>query len=345
VLSVVLLVAWYMWVGGATVFATFVGLGSNVVLKVVNLDLFASSRGSGAYWIKRELNPTWQFLKLMTAGTIALSFLGVGATLLDGLSVDGERYAVSLSVPSAAHVGLSLASFGLIAASVVVPRLIAEGSITLLRVYQLTLLWLAPWLPIGARYATAVARRYAPRLPAWQTLLRAFLIVFLLFNLGIPAETVVAVTGDGYNPSVSMAKVRIEDGGGTPRETVVLYGNNYPPEDVAQAEWLGRHRDPSLPMYIDGPNYKHVLASYGGVSDVRGDTRYISPYGNPASGDRYVLLRTMNVRHGIMETSKVAAARGHHLVYWNRTDLAGNVTVGTNRVYTNGDTVVYWDVD
>jgi uncharacterized membrane protein len=219
-----------------------------------------------------------------------------------------------------------LAALGLLLASVILPNLAL--ALNLSRIYQISLIFLAPCFYFGAAEIARVVQKFGAIFTRKRDTIRignsfaaAILFTYLLFTSGfvwaITLDTPASVVLDAERMSnSSVALVRS------------YYYNWYiVPGDVAAARWMESRANPIYLTCADFTSHGHVLTSYGG-SYSNGPS--LAVQGGPGMCEpatQYVFLSYFNSISGIG---------------WTGTDtfqinLQG--LLAENRIYSNGATV------
>jgi uncharacterized membrane protein len=237
---------------------------------------------------------------------------------------------------------LSYASVGLIlvVSGVVLPYF--SSSLNESRIYQFSLIFLAPACVLGGEivfrnlsYVISALRQRSwhvtlPSSNGSLTFASCFIILFLLFNTGFINE----ISGAPPNAfALGMNRIR---GSNNPTLVLFLYGVYLPEQDYAGARWFSSNTLQNQTVCMDSVSSSFLLA-YSGVAPVQDrnltEGLDLVPLGLTAGltpGCRYAYLSYLNMVKGIVETSE-----GYDPI-----SKFSNLDYQRNRIYSNGATVI-----
>lgn len=271
---------WYIWESGSTAFTSMVMIGNNIVTGFINefLKPGASQALSMILTATSPLHEMTKYLQLFMQFLIAIGILG----LLIGWKRKkfDEEYSA-----------FSLVAFALAVAAIAVPYL--SGALNTIRLYHITLIFLAPFCIIGALTIQGLLRGQKRKPGIALKLLSLVFAVFLLFNIGFVYE----VANDSPF-SISLSQNSITEHGDA-EEKVLFYVNYSTNQDVLCAEWASLFLPQDSKIYAtytdNGGTY--ALQSYGMVSQ---DRMYpLTPSTTALQGPSYVYLQSVNVVQGL----------------------------------------------
>lgn len=243
---------------------------------------------------------------------------------------------------------MALASAFVLVMSIVVPRFSVR--ISLIRVYHIALLFLAPFCALGIdaiiNWICRLTRHRVFRPPNSLLYQRLFLIVlipYFLFNIGFIYEL-------AHDPPMENP-VRMLTMKNYPRlHSEVAFYNTYTPEqDVFCARWFSKARVKGPTVYADCNSYPHVLASYGMV-DIHVEARLLTanqqwglhPFTHIWSDDlyrvHYIYLGYFNV---VVGKFPIYPPGGIDFVTFSLSDLS-DVFVNRAKIYSNGGSEIYY---
>jgi uncharacterized membrane protein len=224
----------------------------------------------------------------------------------------------------------SLVFFVICFAGVAVPYF--ASSLNTTRLYQITLIFLAPFCVIGGitvfKILSRVVRESWTDQRARNSLkvLSVFFTIFLLFNIGFVYEV-----AKNYPNSISLSQESIKKYGDV-KQKAALYNGYIPEHDAFSAMWLSNNRKSDYKIYSDEQltTYKcHVLISIGGIFYT--ETSSFTNTTSKITINSYIYLRYLNIVHNIAVYEKTC---------YNITEVFYLVE-NTNEIYSNGGSEIY----
>jgi uncharacterized membrane protein len=328
-LALIIAIAWYQFAAGGAVLSDFVQFSSTTAQSMIQ-----------------------DFLSPASRPTVVLQAIGIGAFSPGLLHYIGRvaNYAVLAFIllgfaifVKRAHtftektmVGPMIASMVMLVAATVLP-FFASG-LNFSRVFQLSLLFIAPCFAIGARVVDSAIRRcwafmnsrpghfqiHVPSIRISKSLLAVIVLVsYFLFTSGWTW----AVTMDTpISPILDLQRMMNSQD----PSTVLGYYNRYTyPQDAQAALWLRAHITTNGEVCADFTTRNHVLDSYGQF-----------PRLGPALPEfcsdpqlYYIFLSVLNTQHNLGTESA-------NFIPWNITDVSP-IYVSRNRIYSNGGSVIF----
>ena len=333
---VTLAFSWYIYVAGSKSFESIIGIGNHVVSSIGKV-FFNPIEGGGVYWIKRELPLSWTLARYLNY--ISQFFILIGILC----SIKSKSKFKDFNLKNE-YLFLSIGCLTLLAASIILPYAVGRGSMDLVRVYHLTLIFLAVFGVIGGLKVLSIfglINKNFERMKA--SFVCIFFILLFLFNSGFISEIIQETRGGDYNPSPSIGQPRIVKSG-TISEKIPYYGHNYPAFDVYGASWLGRYNNGNKKIFTDGYNTDHILYSYGGMLSEALRIQHIPPIKFDAliSVKGYFFLRKINYVDGIMQADYwMQKATGYDKNWWNTAKILPVLENKKNKIYCNGGSIIY----
>lgn len=281
---------WYNVIADGTAFNTVLGIGENIRRTLI-AELFSPAASEGMDLLLNQpvsiIHTIAKYLHLFTLGLITLGVLGIllnfkGIKKKKGIQIERE-----FAVLSSIFLFLGIAG-------IAVPYV--ADSLNTARLYQISLIFLAPYcviggvllfamLPLASR--SSLQRRYG----SYPTkILSVLFAVILLFNTGWVYE----VTSD-HPTSLALSIDQISKNG-TALEKSVFYGNYIPEYDIYGSLWLSKQRDSSSPIYADRLRKDNVLSSYGSMDR---EPPYLTNGSKYLLGESYVFLGYCNIADNI----------------------------------------------
>jgi uncharacterized membrane protein len=310
--------AWYMYLSSSSAFNSIVRIGdhmaSSIFIEFLNPE---AAQGVGIIMAKTisPLHSVAKYLHLLSLFFIAV---GIITLILKCREMKFERE----------YVAFSLVAFGICIGGIALPYF--ASSLNTSRLYQITLIFLAPFCVIGGITVFKMLAKAAK--VSWTSqhmrsslkVLSVFLVIFLLFNSGFVYE--VAKDRPG---SISLSPESVKEYGDA-KMKVGFYCSYIPRGNVFSAKWLSKNRDTATIVYADPNAYCHVLQSYGMISE-----DYRRPLSNTSNvhANEYLYLTYLNVIEGLMY-AKSEQGFGYIVEISYIIDKK-------NKIYSNGGSEVY----
>ncbi len=326
-LSIVFVLAWYMYTAGSSAFVTPVKIANHIVSSI-STELFTPTEMSGMYYLVRHLSPSEEILRILYIISIFLIIVGLSDALYQKFWKRGEK----VFRMQDEFLIFSLAFMGWLISGIVLPSLTGVGSIGFSRVYFISSAFLAPFCIVGGikieRILKCIFRKDINNSDA--KVISIFLMIFFLFNCSFVSEMIQETVGGDHAISPSISQPRIERSG-TIEEKAALYGYIIPEEDAYSAKWLGKYGEMKAMIFVDGFRSVHVLKSYGMMREKL--YRVITPI-DTTPAHCYVYLRKINYIDNIM-----CKARYN---WWNTSEILPFLEKDNNKIYLNGGSVIYY---
>jgi uncharacterized membrane protein len=225
------------------------------------------------------------------------------------------------------YAAFSMINLAILFASISVPFF--ASSLNMTRVYQITLIFLAPFCVIGGitvfRAMSKVVR------VAWTNksvarslkILSVFFAISLLYNTGFVYEV-----AEGYSGSISLSQGSITKYGDAEDKTT-FFSIYHVEGDIFGVKWISKNRNNKSKVYADLKYKTHILVSYGMMPNERVLTNTTK-----VREGSYIYLGYPNVHYGMMYGS-------HKGEYWNTTDISP-LLYKCSKIYNNGDAQIYY---
>lgn len=280
-LFLILTLAWYMYVSSSSSFVVITKIIVNISGSFVNEFMNPEAAEGYSLLLKSTASQLHLIFKYMFL--ISEFFITVG--LLITLLKDKLRF-------KSAYLIFSLASFLLLVFSIVVPYF--ASSLNTSRIYQISLLFLAPFFVVGIlvplnRFFLSI-KRSSRDIPL--KLISIFLVIFLLFNTGFLFE----VFND--NPtSISISQNTVANYGGETNKAF-LYQTIYTDQDIESVKWLSKNKNESLKVYSDSWHKLLIINSYGMIPN-----GIVLHNNSNIPSNSYLYFGSVNIRDGILYDS------------------------------------------
>jgi uncharacterized membrane protein len=270
--------AWYMYVSSSSAFEAIVRIGDHIASSIFT-EFLNPEAAEGINLIMNEtvspLHEVTKYLHLLSQFFIAI---GIYTLLAKYKEMEFEKE----------YAAFSYVNFMICFAGIAVPFF--ASSLNTTRMYQITLIFLAPFCVIGGMEFFRMVDHVVKK--SWTDqivknslkVLSVFFAIFLLFNSGWVYE----VTRN-YPRSISLSQENIKMYGDA-QDKASFYASYNPEQDVFGARWLSGNKDDETEVYADWWSKEHVLQSYGTLAN----TNFLNNTTRPTSGS-YIYLRYYNV--------------------------------------------------
>lgn len=313
----VMALAWYIYLSLSAPFTTFVEAFGRIYLNLLT-DLFNPGARGGHVARTIAIGAFPSFLHRMGSIMVNITQLFI---LIGFLKLIRKRRGMKFNRE---FIGLSLGSIVILFASVIIPGF--AGILNVQRFYHVTLYLLAPLCILGGKTFFGALEGMRNRVISLSrkpkhreygvVLISIVLTTFLLFEIGFVYE----IAGD-IPTSIPLSMSRVNK--------VQLYGAYTPKQEVFSARWLSKNRGGPLEVFADQIARENVLVSYGGIH--KSNVIILSPATIVEEG--YVYLGNLNVDDGIIV--------GRWGQTWNTSSIYP-ILDEMNKVYSNGESDVYW---
>jgi uncharacterized membrane protein len=250
--------------------------------------------------------------------------------LLIIIGVVGYLTKAKRSLFSLEYGAMALISIIVIFATILVPFF--AGSLNSSRLYQFTIVFLAPFCVIGAIMISDLLAKVSPILSSRRsrklfsgTLISIVLVAYFLFNTGFIYE----ITGSAPS-SIALSLNRMSASNNTEVQ-VWSHSQVNSKQDVAGASWLSQNRNSSFQTFSDLISLSHVLPCYGMILPYSIQVLSNKTQNNPYMSS-YIFLGELNIVHGVMVDSSQSS--------WNTSEINDYLRV-QNLIYTSGSTNIY----
>lgn len=241
-LFIVFTLAWYMYVSSSSTLNAIVHIGDHIATSIFT-EILNPEAAEGLDMIVREtvspLHSVTKYLHLIAQFFIAV---GVLTLLLKRNEMKFEKE----------YVAFSVVNFALCLAGIAIPYF--ASALNTVRLYQITLIFLAPFCVIGGttvfKVISSTIRTSWTNKSARSSLkgLSVFFVILLLFNTGFVYEL-----ADDYPASISLSS-----------DKVLAFRRIIHEQDMTGAEWLVVHGKNSTTVYADDYTRSDALLwSYG----------------------------------------------------------------------------------
>ncbi len=303
-------IGWYMFISSSSALNSITGLAVQFSNNMVSGFLDPETTQGLSIIVTEATTPLHQIGKYIHLVTQFFIFFGILSLLLKPQKMDfgGEYFSIDRE-----YFGVSLVNFALAAAGVILPFF--SSALNTTRLYQITLIFLAPFFVIGVFEAFRFLRRFLQRTNldlSSETAVRAtsaFLCVFVLFNTGF----IYSALGD------EPTSIALDDRIDFPR---------FDSQEIAGAQWL--HAVGNRTIYCDTPRAV-MLEGFVGTT-----ARKIPADPTQLRRNTYVFLGTFNVL-----TEKLSLTRVNAVLKVKVYNDIGPYTVKRDVIYDNGGTRVY----
>lgn len=320
---------WYIYVSNSETFNIIVRMGNHIVDTVFN-DFLNPKYSRGMFAIS-ETPPSHLYFvyKLFHLAIQLFIMIGLFRTVFSKKESQFEKE----------YIGFSLSFFIILISAIVIPKFAAMHPS---RLYQLALLFLAPFSIIGFMTIIEFLNKYISNLlKIWNLkhaipLLYIIFTIYYLFNIGFLFEIL-----NDHPRSVSISQNKIKKYGNI-EERGSLYRTIMTEQDVFSSKWLSKNMNYNKNIYAtygwgDGAA---VLHSYGLIPEKNVSIRYMlnDKTKNIEKGS-YIYLLYVNVIEGIRFDNDPNLGRP---LYFHMNDVYP-IIKEKNKIYTNGGSEILWN--
>jgi len=301
--------AWYLYVSSSSAFNAIVHIGDHIASSIFT-DFLNPEAAEGWRIITGEtVSPLHSVLKYLHLLSQFFIFVGVITLLLKRVNTKFERE----------YAAFSLVNFVICFGGIALPFF--ASSLNTTRLYQITLIFLAPFCIIGGITVFKMMSRIVKA--SWTDqhvrsslkILSVFFAIFLLFNSGWVYEV-----AKDYPPALLNNTI------------------DYPrfnEQEVLTGVWLNNEKDTRVNVYSDEYRGLLLLGILGEGHVFYGDNEITTWMPN----NIYIFLGHENVKNGkitlIMPTKERRPVSLQNLTFYN-------TLLNMNRIYNNGDAQVYY---
>ena len=357
---------WYMYVSSSSAFNSIVNIGdhmaSSMFTELLNpeaaqgLNIILTKTISPLHSVAKYLHLTAQFfigvgvITLLLKRKEMLCWISPSKPQAEGHSGQERKLAKNRylemksrkSYPTQhkemkigkEYEAFSLINFAICLGGIALPYF--ASALNTSRLYQITLIFLAPFCVIGGitvfNVLTGVVRVSWPnqRVGSSLQLLSVFFAIFLLFNTGWVYEV-----AEDHSGSISLSQESIKEYGDTESKTS-FYNTYIPEQDVFSAMWLSKNRDAATKIYADYSAYSQILQSYGMLPPEYRHQLLITT--TEIETGSYIFMSYANVIYNTCLS--VTFEKGRVSSVYNTTDIDGLLKENC-RVYSNRGSDIY----
>jgi len=319
--------AWYLYVSSSSAFNAIVHIGDHIANSIFT-DFLNPEAAQGLHIIMVEtVSPLHDVAKYLHLLSQFFIFVGMITLMLKRKEMKFEReYSV-----------FSLVNFVICFGGIALPFF--ASSLNTTRLYQITLIFLAPFCVIGGITFFNVLTRFVKaswtdqRARSSLKVLSVFLVIFLLFNSGWIYEV-----AKDYPGSIALSQEWIKEFGDT-KMKASFYTTYTPEQEVFSAKWLSKRRNHEEKVYATYNDIRvHALTSYGMIPIE--DVPILTNTTKEIQKDAYVYLQYLNVIEGIGTKWNLALPIGRKQSNYNMTEIH-HLFEGKNKIYSNGGSEIY----
>ena len=320
--------AWYMYVSSSSAFNSIVHIGDHIASSIFTDFLNPEAAQGWAILTKEAVSPLHSVGKYLHLLSQFFIFVGVLTLLLKRSETKFEK----------GYAAFAVVNFVICFGGIALPFF--ASSLNTTRLYQITLIFLAPFCVIGGITVFKMISKVAKaswtdqRVRSSLKILSVFFTVLLLFNTGWVYEV-----AKDHPGSISLSQESIKVYGDA-KEKMGFYNCYIPEQDVFSARWLSNNRNNVYKIYSDDSVTSlksNVLVSAGLI-----DYAEISVLTNTTSKipvNSYVYLRYVNTIEGIMGYRVPETLIKKSGVY-NTTEIYPLIE-NKNKIYSNGGSDIH----
>ena len=308
-LFVVFTLTWYMYVSSSSPFNVIVHIGDHIASTIFTDFLNPEAAQGIGHILEGTVSPLHSVTKYLHLLSQFFIFVGVITLMLNRKEMKFERE----------YVAFSYINFAICFAGIAVPYF--ASSLNTTRLYQITLIFLAPFCVIGGITAFRMLSKVVRA--SWTNksvrnafkALSVFLAIFLFFNSGWVYE----VTKD-HPSSISL------------NNSIGGLRNNV--QEVSGVKWLSEVKINKSCVYGDKVGWLLLngVIGFDSARQCDGDTKIISV-------NSYIYLRSLNVKG-----EKIAITEKKYIksyITLQNSTFFKEVLIHRNKIYTNGGAQVY----
>lgn len=306
---------WYIYTSSSVAFDAIVHIGNHIISSI-STDFLNPEAAQGLGLIIGEtvspLHSASKYLHLISQFFI---FVGLITLVLKRKEMKFEKE----------YRAFCYVNFAICFAGVALPYF--ANVLNTSRLYQITLIFLAPFCVIGAITVFKVLSKVVKASWTDQCIrsslktLSLFFAIFLLFNSGWVYEI-----AEDHPTSISLSQESIKNYGDiTDIRNYYINWAYLPEQNIFGIDWLSKSGNDDFDVYADYFHKTHVLLSYGMIED-----GYELLKTSKVVGNSYFYLGYLNVRYGLMRSYSI-----HGYIYWNITDILP-LLLEANKIYSNG---------
>jgi uncharacterized membrane protein len=309
--------AWYIYVSSSSAFEAIVHIGDHIASSIFTDFLNPEAAEGAELIIWKTVSPLHEVTKYLHLISQFFIVIGIYTLLAKHKEMKFEKE----------YAAFSYVNFMICFAGIAVPFF--ASSLNTTRLYQITLIFLAPFCVIGGvaffRMVDRVVKKPCTDQIVKSSLkvLSVFLVIFLLFSSGWVYEV-----AKDHPGSISLSQESIEIYGDDEAKNA-FYAAYYLDGDISGVKWISKNRDDESKIYGDYTRNRLVFASYGMMPD-----EYILTNTTKVPDGSYIYLGYPNVRYGLMYGPDERQ-------YWNITDISSLLN-NSSEIYNNGYAQVHY---
>ena len=303
--------AWYIYVSRSSAFYSIVHIGDHIASSIFTDFLNPEAAQGLDIIIKKTASPLHEMFKYLHLLSQFFIIIGILTLILkhdfEKMKFEGEYTAFSLVNFGLCFCGISLAHFA--------------SSINTSRLYQITLIFLAPFCVIGGITVFKVLSRVVKA--SWTNksmknalkILSAFLAIFLLFNTGFVFEV-----ANDIPTSISL-------------NSTIDYPR-FNEQEILAGKWLRNEKTEDPKICSDMFRGFVLTEMFGNVYMLRGDKEVITEI----PPNVYIFLGRENVKNNKII---LCTPRGKESVTLQNLTFY-NIILGMSKIYNNGDAQMFY---
>lgn len=316
---IVFAIAWYMYVSSSQAFNEIVVIGDQIAGNIFTDFLNPDSAQGLNIILSKTISPLYSVTKYLHLLSLFFIVVGVATLILKYKEMKFERE----------YEAYSLVNLVICVGAIALPWF--ASSINTTRLYQITLIILAPFCVIGGMTVFKMLSKSVNK--SWTDqcvrssleILSVFLAIFLLFNSAWFYEV-----AKDHPESIALSQESIKVYGDAAAK-VNFYNSYIPEQDVFGARWLSKNRDTTSKVYADRARKDNVLCSYGMMPR---NNILLTKTTKKIEKDAYIYLGYLNVVEGI------GIGPDLYSVFWNITEITP-IIENKNKIYSNSCSEVY----
>lgn len=328
--------SWYMYMSSSSAFNAIVHISDHIYSSIF-IDFLNPTAREASTWMALGMGPTaaslWHIINRYIWNITEL-FIIVGA-----LSLIIKRRELKFEYE---YIIMLFISGILLVMCIFLPFFSIYFS--MMRIYHITLFFLAPCCIIGGRnifrlISKLLKRVYKPLGKgeksrfALTTFLLIILIPFFLFNSGV----IFSFTED-LPPCDPLSAEKYKTSNDI-NMTVHYLAYCIPKEDFISAKWLSVHKNDKSTIYTGFTSKWYLLTPYPLSPS---EKISIIKYPNQSiKSDAFIYLRDFNIKSNKIITSRICEqGKGYSYSYYNITEISSQL-YDENRIYSNGGSEIY----
>ena len=311
-LFVVFTLTWYMYVSSSSTFDTIVNIGDHIASSIFT-DFLNPDAAEGLYLIMPK-ESTYTLLQRINQIILYLNqiFIVIGCiVLLKQREMKFERN----------YAAFSMINLSILFASIAVPFF--ASSLNMVRVYQITLIFLAPFCVIGGiivlKAISKIVRVTWTNKAVRRSLkiLSVHFVIFLLYQTGF-----VSYVAEGQSNSISLDST--------------AKGYCYNDQEVLGAKWLTCAKGSSH-VYADKARWIFLCSRLGGKGE-GGPIMFTVGNINQIQEDSYIYFGTRNAVEHNVTVMRFGPEVGYSIYEYINSEY---VVDGRSKIYANGGSEIY----